>query len=253
MLKCSPLLANGAMRRVPAAVPWRFTTTTATAAAAAGAAVSLLCPMRFASIQNPYTVLGIKQGATKQDIKKAYRVMARKHHPDAPGGSDERFREVQEAYEQIKSGVWIRKQDESGSGASGSGGGDGGNANRYSGFRYTTRTHSKSKVSYDQFYEEMHTGRVKKDPFADDEDPEAEAAAKDPRRNPFAMNQIAFQAWLRFIIMWCVVFSSLRLMLFLTFPPKWEKPVRKPPPRALAAKKPPPPKPLSQPAESLVA
>ncbi|KAG5503609.1 hypothetical protein JIQ42_05831 [Leishmania sp. Namibia] len=216
-------------------------------AAIAASAVPLRTQARYASGKNPYAVLGIKQGADKAEIKKAYRVLARKHHPDAPGGSDERFREVQEAYEQIKSGVWIRKEQE---GSSGDGGG--GNASRYSGFRYTTRTHHKSKVSYDQFYEEMHTGRVRKDPFADDDEAE-DSAAKDPRRNPFAMNEIAFQAWLRFIIMWCVVFCSLRLVLFLLFPPKWEKPQRKPPPRELRGRKPPSPKPLGRPDDAIVA
>lgn len=218
--------------------------------AAATGAAPLVAQARFASSKNPYTVLGIKQGADKTEIKKAYRVLARKHHPDAPGGSDVKFREVQEAYEQIKSGVWIRKDAESGAGGGGDGGG--GNANRYSGFRYTTRTHHKSKVSYDQFYEEMHTGLVKKDPFADDDEGE-DPAAKDPRHNPFAMNEIAFQAWLRFIIMWCLVFSSLRFVLFLLFPPKWEKPQRKPPPRELRGRKPPPPKPLGHSEEALVA
>jgi curved DNA-binding protein CbpA len=218
-------------------------------ATAAASALPLWTQTRFASSKNPYTVLGIKQGADKAEIKKAYRVLARKHHPDAPGGSDEKFREVQEAYEQIKSGVWIRKEQES---SAGSGEGGSGNANRYSGFRYTTRTHHKSKVSYDQFYEEMHTGKVKKDPFADDEESE-DPAAKDPRRNPFAMNEIAFQAWLRFIIMWCLLFSSLRLGLFLIFPPKWEKPHRKPPPRELRGQRRPAPKPIQSSGDAIVA
>ncbi|KAK7196342.1 DnaJ domain containing protein [Novymonas esmeraldas] len=243
-------VALAGLRRVPCAAPGH--TLAVGVAVASTTAAALQVQTRFASNKNPYTVLGIKQGADKAAIKKAYRVLARKHHPDAPGGSDERFREVQEAYEQIKSGVWIRK-DQDGSSGGGGGDGGGGNANRYSGFRYTTRTHHKSKVSYDQFYEEMHTGRVKKDPFADDDDAEDPAAAKDPRRNPFAMNEIAFQAWLRFIIMWCVVFCSLRLGLFLLFPPKWEKPQRKPPPRELQSRRPPPPKPIARPDDAVIA
>lgn len=220
-------------------------------AATATAALPLVTQTRFASSsKNPYTVLGIKQGADKAAIKKAYRVLARKHHPDAPGGSDEKFREVQEAYEQIKSGVWIRKEQESSAGGEGGGGGNG---NRYSGFRYTTRTHHKSKVSYDQFYEEMHTGKVKRDPFADDEEAAEDPAAKDPRRNPFAGNEIAFQAWLRFIIMWCLLFSSLRFGLFLLFPPKWEKPQRKPPPREPRGQRRPPPKPIHSSNDAIVA
>ncbi|EPY29276.1 chaperone protein DnaJ [Angomonas deanei] len=181
------------------------------------APMALLLHARFASNKNPYTVLGIKEGADKKEIKKAYRVMARKHHPDAPGGNHEKFQEIQEAYEQIKNGVWIKKSSEDG--AAGGGSGDS-NANRYSGFRYTTRTHNKSKVSYDDFFTEMHTGKVKKDPFADDDEDEgAEQAKKDPRKNPFALNEELFNVWLRFIMVWCTVFISLRIALFLMFPP----------------------------------
>ncbi len=49
-----------------------------------------------------YEVLGIKRNASAAEIKKAYRRLARKHHPDVNPGdrrSEERFKEVQEAYE----------------------------------------------------------------------------------------------------------------------------------------------------------
>ncbi|KPI84725.1 hypothetical protein ABL78_6218 [Leptomonas seymouri] len=243
MMRASKLIFAG-LRRQPL-----VTVTGGALPLAAAMALPLWSQTRFASSKNPYTVLGIKQGADKTQIKKAYRVLARKHHPDAPGGNDEKFREIQEAYEQIKSGVWIRKEQESGAG---SGDGGSGNVNRYSGFRYTTRTHRKSKVSYDQLYEELHTGKVRKDPFADDDEAE-DPAAKDPRRNSFAMNEIAFQAWLRFIIMWCLLFCSLRFCLFLIFPPKWEKPQRKPTPRELRGHKRPAPKPLHSSESAIVA
>ncbi|EAN99997.1 hypothetical protein C3747_18g209 [Trypanosoma cruzi] len=212
---------------------------------AAAGATAMLFQARFASAStNPYAVLGIKQGATKEEIKKAYRVLARKHHPDAPGGSHEKFQEIQEAYDQVKSGIWIRRDADGGS-TDARGGSDGGN--RYSNFRFTTRQH-KSKVSYDEFYEEMHTGKVKKRPFEDDDDAE-EAASKDPRRNPFAGNEALVQAWFRVIILWSVVFVSLRTTLFLTFPPKYESVRRAPMPER--PRKPPPPKPLMN--NSLVA
>lgn len=45
-----------------------------------------------------YELLGLKKDASADDIKKAFRRLARKHHPDT-GGSEEKFKEINEAYE----------------------------------------------------------------------------------------------------------------------------------------------------------
>ncbi|MEX0650236.1 MAG: molecular chaperone DnaJ [Candidatus Andersenbacteria bacterium] len=46
-----------------------------------------------------YETLGISRDASPEDVKKAYRKMAHKYHPDKQGGDEEKFKEVNEAYQ----------------------------------------------------------------------------------------------------------------------------------------------------------
>ena len=56
---------------------------------------------------DPYSVLGVSRDASDDEIKKAYRRMSRKYHPDANINNpnreqaEEKFKQVQQAYEQI--------------------------------------------------------------------------------------------------------------------------------------------------------
>lgn len=63
-----------------------------------------------------YQVLGVKRGATEKEIKRAYRQLARKHHPDVNPGkrSEERFKEINEAYEVLSDPEQRKKYDELG-------------------------------------------------------------------------------------------------------------------------------------------
>lgn len=53
---------------------------------------------------DPYEILGVAKDASKEEIKKAYRKLARKHHPDINPGdneSEEKFKQLSEAYDII--------------------------------------------------------------------------------------------------------------------------------------------------------
>lgn len=51
--------------------------------------------------KNFYDVLGVKKTATQDEIKKAYRELCKKYHPDRTGGDDSKIKEINEAYEVI--------------------------------------------------------------------------------------------------------------------------------------------------------
>lgn len=56
---------------------------------------------------DPYKILGVPRNASDEEIKRAYRRLSRKYHPDAninnpnKAEAEEKFKEVQQAYEQI--------------------------------------------------------------------------------------------------------------------------------------------------------
>ena len=73
----------------------------------------------FVTMNDPYKTLGVSPDATDEEIKKAYRDLARKYHPDNYTNSpladlaQEKMKEINEAYDQIQ------KQRNSGGGAYG--------------------------------------------------------------------------------------------------------------------------------------
>jgi curved DNA-binding protein CbpA len=58
-----------------------------------------------AQARDPYQTLGITPGVSDEEVRKAYRRLVQRYHPDHNGGSEEserRFEEVQEAYAKIR-------------------------------------------------------------------------------------------------------------------------------------------------------
>ena len=201
----------------------------------------------LAKARNPYKVLGVPQGASEKDIKAAYRKKAIAVHPDRPGGSHEKFQEVQEAYEQIKTGVWIPKDG-------GSGGAEGSNpvGDRFG--RFTYKTASKQNVSFDQFMREMRDAERGKAPKNSgggpetDTTPEGEEVELDHEGKPIPKKKkrvnpqdIRIAAWFRLLSLWAVVFLTLRFAMLLIFPPKVEKKQKPKAPNMIRAKREPPP------------
>ena len=70
-------------------------------------------------IDDPYKVLGVRPDASDEEIKRAYRHLAKKYHPDLNPGDQEAARKMQEvnaAYEQIKNPEKFRQQGQNGYG-----------------------------------------------------------------------------------------------------------------------------------------
>lgn len=91
----------------------------------------------MANAKDYYEILGLKKGASIDEIKKAYRKLARKHHPDLNPGdkaSEDRFKEINNAYTTLSDPKKKEEYDNYGrsgfdwSGAGGAGGGAGGGA-----------------------------------------------------------------------------------------------------------------------------
>ena len=71
-----------------------------------------MAPQREWFEKDYYKVLGVPQSATENEIRRAYRKLAKKHHPDANPGSEERFKEISAAYDVLSDPATRKEYDE---------------------------------------------------------------------------------------------------------------------------------------------
>ena len=87
-----------------------------------------------------YSVLGVARSATQEEIKKAYRTLAKKHHPDVNPGNkaaESRFKEISEAYMVLSDPKKREEYDQGGPSGRMGGGPEAGYAGTWSGGGFT--------------------------------------------------------------------------------------------------------------------
>lgn len=87
-------------------------------------------------MSNYYQTLGIDKKASKDEIKKAFRKLAQKYHPDKKGGDETKFKEINEAYNVLSDDRKRAEYDSYGRVFSGSGGGAGQGGSGFGGFDF---------------------------------------------------------------------------------------------------------------------
>lgn len=113
-----------------------------------------------------YDILGVSRNASAEEIRRAYRTLARKHHPDVDKseGAEELFKDISEAYDTLRDPESREQYDRSGQGFPGGGGFSPGGGRRRSpaggpGFDDSFSTGGFDGGGFDDIFEGLFGGR----------------------------------------------------------------------------------------------
>src|SRR5215207_4630740 len=101
-----------------------------------------------------YVILGIERGATLADVKRAYKRLARKFHPDINPGdrmAAAQFRQIAEAYETLSDPDRRRRYDTTGS----SGRAEAGDTFGFEGFDFTISVHGNEASTFGDLFADV--------------------------------------------------------------------------------------------------
>tara|TARA_Y100000310_G_C20634404_1_gene790410 strand:+ start:179 stop:1258 length:1080 start_codon:yes stop_codon:yes gene_type:complete len=103
-----------------------------------------------------YEILGVSKDASREDIKKAYKKLAKKYHPDLnkEGGAAEKFKEVSEAAAVLGDDTKRQQYDQYGEAGAEAGG--------FGGFDYSDFTSSDAGFNFDDIFESFFGGSRKR-------------------------------------------------------------------------------------------
>ena len=101
-------------------------------------------------MKNYYDVLGVSKTATQDEIKKAYRELCKKYHPDKHGGDDTKIKEINEAYSVIGDEQKRKEYDAQSSGFNFGGFGNGGF--NFRNFQLASDINVSIKISLEEAY-----------------------------------------------------------------------------------------------------
>ena len=110
-----------------------------------------------------YFVLGVERGAAAGDIKRAYKRLARRLHPDINPGDREaaaRFRQVLDAYETLMDPDRRRRYD---AGQLGAAPEEDGGSFGFAGFDFSNRVHAERTTTFGELFEEVLSKRARSD------------------------------------------------------------------------------------------